>query len=126
MKKYLVVLGMAAWGCGEAYSVQTVEAFIPGVYVREFSHEFAFGYDTLELRLVRGHTYSIQKRSGYQRVREGAAPEAVRHVEKWTGLYNEREQHIMEQKRGKLLTFHPAEQKLLLGAVAYYKVKQGK
>ena len=47
-------------------------------------------------------------------------------MEKWTGLYNEREQHIMEQQRGKLLTFHPAEQKLLLGAVAYYKVKQGK
>lgn len=123
MKKYLVVLGIAAWGCGE---VDEVRAFMPGVYVREFSHEFAFGYDTLELRLVSGNTYAIEKRSGYQRVREGAAPEAVRHVEKWTGLYNERERHIMEQKREKLLTFHPEEQKLLLGAVAYYKVKQGK
>ena len=120
MKKYLAVLGIAALGCGEG---DEIRAFIPGVYVREFTHEFAFGYDTLEIRHINGDTYAIEKRSGYQRIREGLVPEAVRNQEKWTGVYNAREGHMMEQRRGKLLVFQPEEQKLLLGAVAYYKTK---
>lgn len=121
MRYLIIFLFSCSYACGTGG--QQVRDFIPGIYVREFSHEFAFGYDTLLIRHIKANTYSIEKRSGYQRLREGAATESVRNIEKWTGLYNEREQHIMEQRRGKLLTFQPVEDKLLLGASEYYKVK---
>jgi len=123
MKYLFVFLGIGLFSCGEVQQEDSLRTFIPGTYVREFSHEFAFGYDTLVVRHINANTYSIEKRSGYQRLREGKEPEAVRNQEKWMGLYNEREQHIMEQKRGKLLTFQPKEGTLLLGASVYYKVK---
>ena len=121
MRYLIIFLFISSFSCGTG--AQQVRDFIPGVYVREFSHEFAFGYDTLIIRHTKANTYSIEKRSGYQRLREGKEPELVRNREQWTGLYNEREQHLMEQRRGKLLTFQLEEGKLLLGASEYYKVK---
>ena len=99
-------------------------AFMPGMYVRTIDHEFARGSDTLIIRQLKDNTYEIIKRSGMAPVRNGKVLPFQHRHETWTGIYSEQDQVIHEQKKGKVLSFVPGENKLLVGASAYRKVKQ--
>jgi hypothetical protein len=116
---YGLVVLMVSCKAGKS---DNVLVFIPGMYVKPINHEFAHGSDTLIIRPLEGSTYEITKRSAFQRIRNGKILPLERTSETWIGIYDANDQVIHEQRKGKLLSFVPKENKLLVGATAYQKV----
>jgi hypothetical protein len=104
---------------------EKIRDFIPGVYVRAIHHEFAEGSDTIIISWVKGNSYLIQKRAGFQRIRKDGGQQlpVIYRSENWTGVYDEKEGLIREQQKGKILSFQPEENRLLLGGSPYQKLK---
>lgn len=125
MKKEMVVLmaGLLLMAACASRSEQGLRAFIPGVYVHEIDHEFATGYDTLVIRHVQDNSYEITRRSTFQPIRNGRKLVPVHSREQLNGLFDECNQVIREQRKGKLLRFSPKTNKLFLGYSEYRKVK---
>ena len=120
MKKYLMI-GLFFTGCTGG-SVEDSNDFIPGTYVRTFQTEFAVGSDTLLLKHHDGATYTIVKRSGFSRVKNGRLLPKETRQEQWTGTYRADEGVLEELKGGKLMRFDAREKKLFLGASEYIKI----
>lgn len=109
--------------CGELRK-DTVRDFMPGVYERTLDNEFSKGRDQLIVQLKQGNVYTIEKRSAIIRIREGAALPVKYDTVTWTGIYDEKDQVIYEQRGGKVISFMPDENKLLVGGSAYQKVNE--
>ncbi|MBN8880517.1 MAG: hypothetical protein J0I32_23440 [Sphingobacteriales bacterium] len=102
---------------------QRLRVFIPGVYARAIDQEFAVGHDTLIIRHVQDNNYEIIRRSTFRPIRNGRKLAPVYSREAMIGLFDECNQVIREQRKGKLLRFFPMGNKLLLGSSEYRKVK---
>lgn len=118
---YFVSITVLFAAC-QTISSDPVRNFIPGSYVRSVGDEFSRGSDTLVLRQLQGNTYEIIKRSGIIRIREGQEQPFEHKIETWTGIYDEKDQVIHEQRKGKLISFVPKENKLLVGSSAFKKI----
>ncbi|MGC4233240.1 MAG: hypothetical protein QM594_09710 [Niabella sp.] len=100
-----------------------VMSFIPGVYERRISNEYSKGSDRLIVKHQHGNVYMIEKRSAIVRIRDGVDQPVKYDTATWTGIYDSRDQVIYEQRKGKVISFKPNENKLLVGASVYRKVK---
>ena len=123
MKKLLVIGCTLVVSCSQLKG-DTVKDFIPGMYVREFESEFAKGSDTLILKLENENNYTIMKRSGFSRIKNGVFMEKEYRQELWAGTWHPKDGVMEEFKRGKMLHFNPRENKLLLGASEYIKLNE--
>lgn len=101
-----------------------VREFIPGVYERSINNEFSKGNDQLIVRLLQGNVYTIEKRSAVTRIRNGIVLPIQYDTAVWTGIYDKESQVIYEQQKGKVISFLPKENKLLVGASVYRKIKE--
>lgn len=119
---YLIFLVCYIVSCNRVSS-DRVKDFIPGVYERRINNEYSKGNDKLIITQRQGNTYSIEKRSAITRIRGGVELPIKYDTAVWTGIYDSRAQVIYEQKRGKVIAFRPKENKLLVGASVYRKVK---
>ncbi|HMR81977.1 MAG TPA: hypothetical protein PKE30_02560 [Niabella sp.] len=97
--------------------------FIPGVYERRINHEYSKGLDRLIIKQQHGNVYKIEKRSAIVRIRRGIELPVEYDTTAWTGIYDSKDHVIYEQRRGKVISFKPKENKLLVGASVYRKVK---
>jgi len=102
----------------------SVREFMPGIYERRINNEFSKGRDQLTVRFQQGNVYAIEKRSAITRIRNGIELPVQYDTAVWTGIYDEKDKVIYEQKKGKVISFRPKENKLLVGASVYRKVKQ--
>lgn len=103
-------------------SGEAMRDFIPGVYVRNFSTEFAVGSDTLEVSLPEGDVYVLEKRSGFQRVLNGRLGVAEWRTEKWVARWDAEQGLLYEQQKGKVVQVRPEKKQLLVGASVYVKI----
>jgi hypothetical protein len=101
-----------------------VREFIPGTYERRINNEFSKGRDQLTIHPQQGNVYTIEKRSAITRVRNGVELPVQYDTTVWTGIYDEKDKVIYEQQKGKVISFQPKENKLMVGASVYRKVKQ--
>lgn len=120
---YFMLIALSLVACKETSS-DPVRDFISGSYVRLVNDEFSKGSDTLVIRQLQGDTYEIIKRSGIIRIREGREQPYEHKTESWTGIYDEKNQVIHEQRKGKQISFVPEENKLLVGASVYQKLRE--
>lgn len=97
--------------------------FIPGVYERRINNEYSKGSDRLIVKQQHGNVYTIEKRSAIVRIRDGVKLPVKYDTATWTGIYDSKDQVIYEQRKGKVISFKPKENKLLVGASVYRKVK---
>ena len=119
---YLIFLVCYIVSCNRVSS-DRVKDFIPGVYERRINNEYSRGDDKLIVTQRQGNTYTIEKRSAIIRIRGGVELPVRYDTVLWTGIYDSRTQVIYEQKKGKVISFRPKENKLLVGASVYRKVK---
>lgn len=123
--KSLIVMSILflAISCNESKSVQN---FIPGTYVRSFQDEFSKGNDTLiiGIRDPRMSLYRIEKRMGYVQQIDGKMLTPQHTVEQWTAVYNREQGQLHEQRKGKVLSFYPEENKLSMGSSEYQKLSK--
>jgi len=122
MKKLSIIVMLICVSCS---SKQGVQDFFPGVYARRIQNEYSIGYDTLLVSKENENskTYTILRTTNYQRIIKGETKPVVRKTEKWIALYNEEKKILLEQKKGKIISFIPERKQLLVGSNAYQKIK---
>lgn len=118
MKK--ILLCCLLYGCG---SQMATKNFISGTYTREVSNEYSLGKDTLVISADNEVTYSIIHKGTYQRKKEHHLLPPERKYEKWTASYDEHNQTLIENKRGKIISFDASKDILFVGSSMYKKIK---
>lgn len=121
MKKFLTryLLCSILYGCGS----DVTKDFIPGTYVREVKNEFSIGRDTLVIGAVDLNTYTIIHKGSYRQIRNGKLLPVKSISENWPVSYDEVKKVLTELKRGKVISFDPSENILLVGSSPYKKIK---
>jgi hypothetical protein len=115
------------FSCSNQKEKQTekITSFIPGTYVRAFEGEYSVGHDTLVIAQpdVANNLYTIQHNSSYQKIREKQLQPIEYKSENWTAIFDERTNVLLEQKKGKQITFLPGKNELMLGTSQFKKIK---
>jgi hypothetical protein len=111
--------------CSNENSTHKILSLIPGVYVRTFAGEFSTGHDTLFISQPdsKNNYYTVRHNSSYQKIREKQVRPLEYKSENWTALFNEKDNVLVEQKKGKVISFLPEENSLLLGNSKFHKIK---
>lgn len=101
-----------------------VQPFMPGIYVRDIADEYTTGRDTLIIRISdpRLNVYQIEKRMRYQQQLDGKLLPPEQKVENWTATYDRENGQLHEQRKGKVLSFYPEQNKVSLGGSEYEKI----
>jgi hypothetical protein len=100
-----------------------IRDFIPGVYGRNFEGEFSKGNDTLTIEPFSGSTYAIAHNVSYRRIEDGKLKMPERKVTRLTAVYNEKEEVLVENKKGMVISFNPSKKILLFGSSVYQKIR---
>ncbi len=105
-------------------AVEKVKAYIQGTYVRAFEGEYSKGNDTLVIRQPdkNNNYYTIKHNASYQKVRNKQLLPVEYKTENWTAIFNDQTNILEEQKEGKLISFLPDENALLLGNSKFEKI----
>lgn len=103
----------------------SIREFIPGRYVQYSENDMGRRHDTLHIERMStsGHNYRLTRTSSMQRWLDGKAFPWQYRQEVWTGIYDENKRVINETKRGRVISFVPERNILLMGTTAYKKIK---
>ena len=123
-KKKFTMMGIGLL-CGILFGCTShnISDFIPGTYVRTVINEFSVGRDTLVIIPVNNLSYTIIHKGSYRRIKEGALLPQKRVTENWLATYDKSSQVLIEGKKGKIISFNPSENILLVGSSPYKKIK---
>ena len=127
MKALIIIAVIVFAGCNtNQESNKSIQAFIPGTYVRQYEGEYSKGgRDTLIINEVSGsaNVYSIARHVSYQRVIEKKVQLREYKTENWSGIYNEKDKILHEQTHGAIISFNPKKKTLMVGSDEYQKIK---
>ena len=106
-------------------AAEKIKSFMQGTYVRAFEGEYSRGNDTLIINLPdkNNNYYTIKHASSYQKIRNKQLLSVEYKTEDWIAIFNEQTNVLEEQKKGKLISFLPDENALLLGDSKFEKIK---
>ena len=125
MKKCFVmaVFILSLFSC--SYKTDEIRAFIPGTYVRFSDHEMRKEYDTLRIEVISqaGNNYRLLRSSTFQRKMDGQSFPWEQTKEEWTAIYDSQKKILNETKKGKVISFVPEKNILLVGTTEYKKIK---
>src|SRR5690349_13047136 len=90
-------------------NTEKITSFITGTYVREFEGEYSIGHDTLVISQpdAANNFYTIQHNSSFQKIREKQLQPVESKSENWTAIFDEKTDVLLEQTKGKQITFLP-------------------
>lgn len=122
MKMLVLIAILTCFACS---GKQNIRDFIPGPYTRHTQNEYSEGYDTLFISHVNNdaNAYTILRSATFQRVINGEKKPADHKTEKWIAIYDEKNNVLIEQKKGKIISFTPNKNQLLVGSSVYQKIK---
>ena len=108
-----------------------VREYIPGLYARVFKDSLSettntVGIDTLEIKRVTdggSELYEIERRMKFQRTVDGELKPEEYKVENWKGIYDKDKKIIQETSKGKIISFVPEKNILLVNTAEYKKLK---
>jgi len=114
--------------CSEPQSenaTEKVKSYIQGTYTRVFEGEYSKGNDTLIITQpdVNNNLYTIKHNMSFQKIRNHQSLSVEYKTEDWTAIFNEETNLLLEQKKGKVISFLPEENALLLGNNKFEKIK---
>ena len=97
---------------------------ITGTYVSTYQNEYSIGNDTLLITAFNtdGGIYQIERRTGYQKIREGKMLPREFKKAKWTATYDIEKQVLNETEYGRKI-YMKEGQKLLFGSTGYQRLK---
>lgn len=81
----------------------TTDHRIEGTYILNFKNEFTITNDTLiiEAYNLQGHIYKLQRRIGYQLIRDAKILPKKFHEETWMATFNKENQVLQETELGR-------------------------
>ncbi len=102
-----------------------VRAFIEGSYASSYSTAYSKGKDTLQITELSktGNNYSITRSVSYQRIRNGKTLPKESKQEQWLCIYDADDKVLYETRTGKVISFIPEKDILLVGNKQYQKIK---
>lgn len=114
--------------CSESQTnnaTEKVKSYMQGTYARVFEGEYSKGNDTLIIDQPdkNNNYYTIKHNSSYQKIRNKQLLPVEYKTEDWIAIFNEQTNVLEEQKKGKLISFLPDENALLLGSSKFKKIK---
>lgn len=118
---YLLFVFAVFYSCD--FRSSAVKDLIPGVYVRNFEAKFSKGNDTISIEYFSSSTFTITRKTTYQRIDNGKLYPPQRRLEKMTALYDEKDEVLKETKKGLIISFDPSRKTLLIGKAVYDKIK---
>jgi len=126
-KRLAFIFLICLLSCNESQTKNSekIISFISGTYVRAFEGEFSIGHDTLTISQpdAGNNYYTIKHNTSYQIIRDKQLQPLEYKSENWTAIFNEKENVLMEQKKGKMISFLPDQNELLLGGSRFHKIK---
>jgi hypothetical protein len=101
-----------------------IKSFIPGTYVMWTSDEISKVKDTLRISKLaaEGNSYIILRNTSYRRIVNKKALPAERKSVKWIGIYDNEQKVMRETSNGKVFTFIPEKDVVLVGTTAFKKI----
>src|SRR4051812_33660130 len=104
MKRIFTMMSIA---CLVSCSHDKMKDFIPGTYVGNYQQEYSKGHDTLVFLCVskEGNSYQITRHTGYSRIVNGKLRAVEHRKEEMTGIYDDKDKVIYEQRKGKTFSF---------------------
>ena len=101
-----------------------VRSFMPGTYARFSDHEMRTEYDTIRIETVSesGNNYRLIRSSYFQRKLDGKRFPWEYEKEEWAAIYDESKKVLNETKKGKVISFVPGQNALLVGTTEYKKL----
>lgn len=103
----------------------TVRSFIPGSYARFSDHQMRKEFDTLKIEPLSesGNNYRLLRSSSFQKKLDGQSFPWEEKKEEWTAIYDEEKKVLQETSKGKIISFVPQKNILLVGSTEYKKIK---
>lgn len=120
---FLFLLIIGAFTSCKRFLWYDIRDFLPGIYVRSINHEYATGGDTLMITHLTKKTYRIVRRSGHRRIRDGNKSPYEHREEAWNADFDILKGVLYDDQKARILTPLPGEYKMLLGTIAYEKIK---
>ncbi len=104
-------------------NTDTTRKFIPGTYVNSDGSEYSVAWDTLAIEPSESNNFLIHRKTGFNMIHNGKLGKHEYETEEWLGIYDKNTKTITESAKGKLITFYPKGNKLLVGRREYRKLK---
>ena len=123
MKTRIILLAILSFMM-TACSTDKVKKFIPGTYINSASSEFSLVNDTLVIEQAEeeSNNYLIHRKTGFKRIENGKLGKPEYETEEWITTYDENSKALNESAKGKLITFYPETNRLLIGKREYQKI----
>ncbi|WP_431199607.1 hypothetical protein ACQ86K_01065 [Mucilaginibacter sp. P19] len=98
---------------------------IAGVYVTSFRNEYSQTDDTLVINAdnLEAHTYQIERRSGFNKLRNGKVLLREFKQQHWVATYRKENLVLEEGELGRKLYVKPDEHQVVMGQTVYQLMK---
>jgi UDP-N-acetylmuramate-alanine ligase len=121
MKNLIILCAVAVW-LMTACTADKTRTFIPGTYVNAAQGEFSIANDTLVIEATESNNYLIHRKTGFNIITDGKKSKREYETEEWQAIYDEATKSLTETRKGKLITFYPEANKLMVGKREYKKI----
>lgn len=119
IKIILTVLSLAVL---LACDTDNKQSYVPGTYVNNTTGKYSVANDTLVIEAWEGNKFEVNRKTGFNFIRNGKKGKREHETEKWNTVYNEKTGVLTETQKGKTLTFYPDSNMLMIGTRIYKKV----
>lgn len=106
-----------------ACNIDKTREFIPGTYVNSAESEYSTAEDTLIIEASEGNNYLIHRKTAFRRITDGKPGKQEHEMEEWQAIYDEAKKSLTETGSGKLITFYPDANKLILVRAEFKKIR---
>ncbi len=124
MKASFILLAIIITACIACNSKSNSDS-ITGTFINYSKGEYSIAFDTLIITPLNqsGNNYQIERRTGYQKIRNGITQPKEYKVEKWQSTWNEENQKLSETEYGRQITSGKDGRTLTLKSTEYKKIK---
>jgi hypothetical protein len=105
-----------------ACNTDRTRSFIPGTYVNSATGEYSMANDTLVIEAAEGNNFFIHRKTGFKRITNGKPGKQEYETEEWNAIYDEGTKAMTEIRGGKMITFYPDANKLMVMSSEYQKI----
>ncbi|MCR8561939.1 hypothetical protein KXD93_30065 [Mucilaginibacter sp. BJC16-A38] len=98
---------------------------LSGVYINQSQSEYSMAYDTLIIDAVNltAKTYSIESRTGFQKIRNGQKLPMQFKKETWQAVWNSEQQMLSEGEYGRQIRLSPDTPGVLIKKTLFRKIR---
>lgn len=125
MKTLKTIILLFAVALIAACNGSTKNSDISGVYVNQAQSEYSVAWDTLIINPVSKttKTYTVERRDGFQRIRNGVKQPMEYKQEKWDATWNTDKQVLAETELGRQIRISPDTPGVMLKNTLFRKIR---